>query len=117
LIFPRRTAENGIVDARLADRSSDGGPEVALRLYVAGGTAPSAQARSQLETLRQQLGGDRWEVEVVDVFDRPDLAEEDRILATPVLVRLLPPPRLSVIGDLSDWRAVAAILDLMGAVS
>jgi circadian clock protein KaiB len=88
---------------------------VALRLYVAGDTGPSAQARSQVETLRERLADERWQVEVVDVFDRPDLAEEDRILATPVLIRLLPAPRLSVIGDLSDWRAVAAVLDLQGA--
>jgi circadian clock protein KaiB len=87
---------------------------VALRLYVAGDTGPSAQARRQIETLREQLGGNGWQVEVVDVFDRPDLAEEDRVLATPVLIRLLPAPRLSVIGDLSDWRAVATILDLPG---
>jgi circadian clock protein KaiB len=87
---------------------------VALRLYVAGDTGPSAQARSQVETLLERLAGERWQVEVVDVFDRPDLAEEDRILATPVLIRLLPAPRLSVIGDLSDWRAVAGILDLQG---
>jgi circadian clock protein KaiB len=88
--------------------------QVALRLYVAGDTGPSAQARTQLETLREQLGGNGWQVEVVDVFDRPDLAEEDQVLATPVLIRLLPAPRLSVIGDLSDWRAVAKILDLRG---
>lgn len=87
---------------------------VALRLYVAGDTGPSAQARRQLEPLREQLGPNGCEIEVVDVFDQPDLAEEDRILATPVLLRLLPAPRLSVIGDLSDWRAVAAILDLRG---
>ena len=88
--------------------------EVALRLYVVGGTPPSAQARRQLETLRERLGGEGWVVEVVDVFDRPDLAEADRIIATPVLVRLDPTPRLSVIGDLGDWQAVADILDLGG---
>jgi hypothetical protein len=42
------------------------------------------------------------------------LAETDRILATPVLLRLAPSPRLSVIGDLGNWRAVARILDLGG---
>jgi circadian clock protein KaiB len=87
---------------------------VALRLYVTGDTAPSAQARRQLEALRERLGGKGWEVEVVDVFERPDLAEADRIVATPVLMRLVPAPRFSVIGDLRDWRAVAAILDLQG---
>jgi circadian clock protein KaiB len=81
-------------------------------LYVARDTGPSAQARRQLAALRERLGGEDWEVEVVDVFERPGLAEADRILATPVLVRLFPEPRLSVIGDFSDVHAVATALDL-----
>jgi circadian clock protein KaiB len=81
-------------------------------MYVAGRTAPSAQARRQLVALREYLGGEHWEVEVIDVFDQPALAEADRILATPVLVRLFPKPRLSVIGDFGDLDAVAAALDL-----
>jgi circadian clock protein KaiB len=81
-------------------------------MYVAGRSAPSAQARRQLVALQRSLGGDHWEVEVIDVFEHPDLAEIDRILATPVLVRLFPKPRLSVIGDFGDPRAVAAALDL-----
>jgi circadian clock protein KaiB len=89
---------------------------VVLRMYVASDTAPSAQARRQLAALRERLGGQHWEVEVIDVFERPALAEADRILATPVLIRLSPPPRLSVIGDFSDVNAVAAALDLEEAL-
>jgi circadian clock protein KaiB len=89
---------------------------VALRLYVASDTAPSARARAHVAALRERLGGERWEVEVVDVFERPGLAEVDRVLATPVLIRLFPAPRLSVIGDLGDWRAVATALDLEEAL-
>jgi circadian clock protein KaiB len=85
---------------------------VSLRLYVAGDTAPSAQARRHLAALRERLGGEHWEVEVVDVFERPGLAEADRILATPVLMRLFPEARLSVIGDFSDVHVVATALDL-----
>jgi circadian clock protein KaiB len=58
------------------------------------------------------LAGSTGEVEVVDVFDQPALAEADRILATPVLIRLLPTHRLSVIGDFGDLEAVASALDL-----
>ena len=89
---------------------------MSLRLYVASDSAPSAQARKQLAALRERLGGDEWEVEVVDVFEQPELAEADRILATPVLIRLLPAPRLSVIGDFRDSHAVATALDLEEAV-
>ncbi len=93
-----------------ADGEGDGG--ISLRLYVANNTTPSALARRQLVTLRAQLGGENWAIEVIDVFEQPALAERDRVLATPVLIRLLPLPRLSVIGDFSDSRAVAAALDL-----
>ena len=85
---------------------------VALRLYVAAASAPSVLARRQLDLVRERLGGEGWEVEVVDVFESPEVAEVDGIIATPVLVRLFPVPRLSVIGDLGDWREVARILDL-----
>lgn len=91
------------------------GPEsgrVSLRLYVASDTAPSSQALRQLAALRAHIGGERWHVEVVDVLERPDLAEVDRVLATPVLIRMRPEPRMSVIGDFSDFDAVAAALDL-----
>jgi circadian clock protein KaiB len=92
----------------------DEGERFVLRLYVASDTRPSAQARRQLVALRERFGGERWEVEVVDVFEQPALAEADRILATPVLIRLFPPPRLSVIGDFGDAQAVARALDLEG---
>jgi KaiB domain len=46
------------------------------------------------------------------VFQQPALAEADRILATPILIRLFPTRRLSVIGDFADLHAVAAALDL-----
>jgi circadian clock protein KaiB len=88
------------------------GVAVALRLYVAGDSAPSMLARRQLELVRERLGGEDWEVEVVDVLESPGAAEADRIVATPVLMRLYPGPRLSVIGDLGDWQEVARILDL-----
>jgi circadian clock protein KaiB len=89
---------------------------VLMRMYVASDSAPSAQARRQLAVLRERFGGEDWEVEVVDVFEQPALAEADRILATPVLIRLLPTRRLSVIGDFADVDAVATALDLLQEV-
>ena len=83
-----------------------------MRLYVASDSAASAQARRQLAVLRGRFGGEDWEVEVVDVFEQPALAEADRILATPILIRLFPTRRLSVIGDFADLQAVANALDL-----
>ncbi|MBA2637703.1 MAG: circadian clock protein KaiB [Solirubrobacterales bacterium] len=85
---------------------------ISLRMYVTSRTAASAHARRQLAALRERLGGEHWEVEIVDVYEQPGLAEADRILATPVLIRMFPEPRLSVIGDFGDSRAVASALAL-----
>jgi len=97
---------------------SDGGPDalVELCLFLAGDTGPSARARRQLERFRAELGDADWRVEVIDVVERPDLAEQAGIVATPVLTRLAPLPRRSVIGDFGDFEAVADVLGL-GAVS
>jgi circadian clock protein KaiB len=85
---------------------------VLMRMYVANDSAPSTQARRQLAVLRQRFGGEDWEVDVIDVFEQPALAEADRVLATPVLIRLFATRRLSVIGDFADLDAVADALDL-----
>ena len=90
---------------------------VLMRMYVASDSAPSVQARRQLAVLRERFGGEDWEVEVVDVFEQPALAEADRVLATPVLIRLYPTRRVSVIGDFADLQAVANALDLQQEVA
>ena len=90
------------------------GVRVELCLFVAGDTGPSARARRQLERFRARFGDANWHVEVVDVVQRPDLAERAAIVATPVLIRLAPLPRRSVIGDFGDFEAVADVLGLGG---
>lgn len=81
-----------------------------LRLYVSGQALNSRTAIRNLESLRQTLSDAA--VEVVDVREQPELAEQDRILATPTLVRREPPPVRKIIGDLSDIERVLAGLDI-----
>jgi len=88
------------------------GALVELCLFVAGDTGPSARARRQFERLRAEPGGADWRAEVIDVVARPELAERHGIVATPVLVRVSPLPRRSIIGDLGDFEAVADVLGL-----
>ncbi|SCK35002.1 circadian clock KaiB family protein [Streptomyces sp. WMMB 322] len=84
----------------------------AFCLYVAGHSERSRAAEANLRALaRARLPGG-YELEVVDVVARPGLAEEQRILATPTVVRHLPLPELRVIGDLSDPPRVALALGL-----
>ena len=83
-----------------------------FRLYITGETGRSRQAADNLRALCEVRLAGAYEVEVVDVLDRPDLAEEDRIIATPTVIRLLPTPQRRVIGDLSDLDLAAIALDL-----
>ncbi len=76
-----------------------------LRLYVVGGTPPSERAVRGVERLRRELGDD-LRVEVVDLSEQPDVAEQERIVATPLLVRVSPEPVRRIVGDLSDVERV-----------
>jgi circadian clock protein KaiB len=81
--------------------------DYSFRLYVTGDTTLSQEAETNLRALCKDRLDGRHEIEIVDVLERPDVAEEELVIATPTVVRLAPPPRLRVIGDLSD-RELAA---------
>lgn len=83
-----------------------------FRLYVTGQTSRSLRAIDNVRRLCQGAWPEAYELAVVDVLERPELAEENRILATPTLVREAPQPSLRVIGDLSDVRRVMQILGI-----
>ena len=82
-----------------------------LKLYVVGGTPPSERALSALPGLRLALGDDA-DVQVVDLAQQPEVAERERILATPMLVRQEPAPVRRLAGDLSDTERVIWTLGL-----
>ncbi|MDN3351501.1 circadian clock KaiB family protein [Actinomadura sp. DC4] len=86
--------------------------DYSFRLYIAGRTARSQAAVSNLRFLCESHLPKGYEIEVIDAIERPDLAEQERILATPTVVRLEPAPQLRVIGDLSDHGRAADVLGL-----
>jgi len=83
-----------------------------LKLYVTSQTANSAKAIENLKDVLKNGLGDIYKLKVIDVVKNPQLAEEDKILATPALVKVLPPPVRKIIGDLSDKEKVLLGLDL-----
>jgi circadian clock protein KaiB len=90
-----------------------GGKEVwNLRLYVAGQTARSLQAFTNLKRICEEHLAGQYEIEVIDLLENPKLAKGDQILALPTLVRKLPEPVRKIIGDLSDTERVLVGLDL-----
>lgn len=86
--------------------------KVVLKLYVTGHTPRAESAIANLRRLCDTALNNQCEVTIIDVLERPDLAEADKILATPTVVRDTPPPRRRVIGDLGDLDLVLAGLGL-----
>jgi len=83
-----------------------------LKLYITGQTANSQRALINLENvLNNELKG-LYTLKVIDVLKDPQLAEEEKILATPTLAKVLPLPIRRIIGDLSDKEKVLLGLDL-----
>lgn len=83
-----------------------------LRLYVTGRTAQSQQAIFNLRAVLDEAKQSEYEVEVIDVLEHPELAEKDKILATPTLVKRVPEPVRKIVGDLSDREKLIRSLDL-----
>jgi circadian clock protein KaiB len=84
-----------------------------LKLYVAGNTPNSVQALKTLNHILEKEFQGVYSLKVIDVVKNPQLAEEDRILATPTLTKVLPPPVRKIIGDLSDREKVLIGLDIL----
>lgn len=83
-----------------------------LTLYIAGDTPRSRQAMANLQRMCVELLGGRARCATVDVTATPEVAERERILTTPTVVRETPLPRRRVTGDLSDINRVLAALEL-----
>ncbi|MGD1912936.1 MAG: circadian clock KaiB family protein [Rivularia sp. (in: cyanobacteria)] len=80
--------------------------EYILKLYVTGDTPRTDRAISNLNKLCQGNLPNHYQIIVVDVLKQPDVAEKEKIIVTPTLVKELPLPQVRIIGDLSDIKTV-----------
>ena len=83
-----------------------------LRLYIAGKTAKSATALSNLQKYCEHYLQGKYRIEVIDLLIHPQLAEGDQILAIPTLVKKVPEPIRKIIGDLSNEEKVLVGLNI-----
>jgi len=86
--------------------------KIKLTLYITGHTSKSKRAIENLRSLSQGEMKERIDIRIVDVLEHPQLAEDEKILATPTLVKSLPTPIRRIIGDLSQTEKVLLGLDL-----
>ncbi len=86
---------------------------LSIKLFITGRTTRSEQAIANLQHICEKwIGKCKYEIQVIDVLEQPELAEQERIIATPTLVKVSPPPVRRIIGDLSDTVQVVIGLGL-----
>ena len=84
-----------------------------FRLYVTGKTPNSMRAIANLKEVCEEHLPGRYDLQVIDIYQQPELAERDQIVAVPTLIKQLPAPLRRMIGDLSDRERVVVRLDLL----
>lgn len=83
-----------------------------LRLYVAGTSPQSMHAIANVKKICEEHLHGRYELEVVDLYQKPQLAAGEQIIAAPTLIKKLPLPLRRMIGNLSDTERLLVGLDL-----
>ena len=81
-----------------------------LRLYINGMTERSMNAIAEIKAICEDLLTGGYDLEVINLVDNPEIAERMRIMATPTLVKELPPPVRRLVGDLSNRGRVMTVL-------
>ena len=86
-----------------------------LRLYVTGTTPASVKAIERVRTICEEHLRGRYDLEVIDIYQLPALAQDEQIVATPTLIKVLPTPLRRFIGDLSKVEKILFGLDVRKA--
>jgi circadian clock protein KaiB len=86
--------------------------EYVLKLYVTGVTRASTLATERIRAICEVHLPGRYRLEVIDIHQLPSLARQDQIVATPTLIRVLPPPLRRLIGSLANEEKILVGLDL-----
>ena len=102
-----------------AEKRKPGGAGSALRqakyclcLYISGSTLKSALAVENVKRICEQHLKNRYELEVIDIYQHANLARSEQIVAVPTLIKRLPPPLRRLVGDMSNQGNVLLGLDL-----
>lgn len=83
-----------------------------LKLYIAGQSPKSVLAIGNIKRICEENLNGRYELEVIDLYQQPQLAQGEQIIAVPTLIKTLPPPLRRIIGDMSNTERVLVGLDL-----
>lgn len=91
---------------------SNGNKEYVLRLFITGATPNSVRAVNNIRAICETYLHDRYSLQIIDVYQQAALAQEEDIIALPLLVKKFPLPERKMIGDLSETEKVLKSLGL-----
>jgi circadian clock protein KaiB len=83
-----------------------------LRLFVTGATSNSSRAISNIKEICEAHLKGKYELEIIDVYQQPLIAEREQLIALPMLIKKSPSPQRRLIGDMSDTEKVLRGLNL-----
>lgn len=83
-----------------------------LRLYVAGLSPRSQEAIRAISAICKEHLADRYDLEVIDIYQHPQMAKDEQIIAAPTLIKKLPLPLRKIIGSMVDKEKVLVGMDL-----
>jgi len=86
-----------------------------LSLYVTGASPNSSRAIANLKEICETYLKDNYELEIIDVYQQPTIAESEQIIALPLLIKRSPSPERRLIGDMSDTEKVLRGLGIAAA--
>lgn len=92
---------------------SSGTEKYVLRLYVTGMTPKSINAIENIRKICEENLKGRYELEVIDVYQQPEQAKKEEIIAAPTLIKKLPLPLRKFIGDMSNKEKILVGLNLV----
>lgn len=89
-----------------------GSERYVLRLFVAGMNSRSTQAVENIKRICETYLPERYQLEVIDIYQQPIFAKDGQIVAAPTLIKELPPPLRKLVGSMADTERVLVGMDL-----
>lgn len=83
-----------------------------LQLFVAGASLHSTRAISNLKQVCETYLPGQYTLEIIDIYQQKSRAQDDQLIALPLLIKRLPLPERRLVGDMSDTKKVLAGLGL-----
>jgi len=83
-----------------------------LRLFITGASPNSSRAIANLKDICEGHLRGNYELEIIDVYQQPLMAQSEQVIALPMLVKMSPSPVRRLIGDMSDKQKVLRGLGL-----